>query len=48
MTMRRKIKRCRDCQEELMPEDEDEGYCNECYLNHIGDEDMESGDDGYV
>lgn len=38
--MRRKIKkirRCEDCKELLDP-DEDETYCNECYLRHIEDE----------
>jgi hypothetical protein len=35
----KKINRCHDCKELLDPEDADETYCNECYLNHIGEDD---------
>lgn len=42
--MQKKIRRCYDCRITLEEED-DERYCNECFLNHIDDVDSSTQDE---
>lgn len=41
--MTKRISRCIDCKAQLEKEDDDK-YCNECFLNHIDDGEIDEGE----